>query len=67
MRRWYSPRGARRGLWIAGVSAAIWLGWAVGFSQGVSKPPVNAAPHKTNTHPTNTQVQERCCSQQHLT
>lgn len=32
MRRWYSPRGAKRGLILAGVTAALWIVWAVGYT-----------------------------------
>ena len=45
MRRWYSPRGAQRGLLMAGIVALVWLSWAIGYSQGASKTPANAAPH----------------------
>ena len=34
MRRWYSPRGARRGLLIAGIAAVLWLSWAAGYVHG---------------------------------
>ena len=36
MRRWYSPRGARRGLILAGVTAAVWIVWAEGYRQGIT-------------------------------
>lgn len=29
MRRWYSPRGARRGLLLAVIAMALWGTWAV--------------------------------------
>lgn len=38
MSRWFSARGARRGLKLSGLFAALWLSWAVGFTQG-------SAPH----------------------
>ena len=34
MSRWYSRRGARRGLLIAAFAAALWIGWAVGYIHG---------------------------------
>ncbi|MDG4596383.1 MAG: hypothetical protein P9F75_11960 [Candidatus Contendobacter sp.] len=34
MKRWYSPRGAKRGLWLAGLAALLWLSWAAGFTLG---------------------------------
>jgi hypothetical protein len=37
MLRWYSPRGARRGLRLAGVVALLWMLWALGYVQGVTK------------------------------
>ncbi len=36
MRRWYSPRGASRGLILAGVTAAVWIVWAEGYRQGIT-------------------------------
>jgi len=49
MRRWYSPRGARRGLRIAGLAAALWLSWAAGYLHG-SRPsePGASSPAKPN-------------------
>lgn len=35
MNKIYSSRGARRGVLIAVVTAGIWLGWAIGYTQGV--------------------------------
>jgi len=35
MNQIYSPRGARRGLLIAVVTAGIWMAWAMGYTQGV--------------------------------
>jgi len=37
MRRWYSPRGARRGVLIATLAAALWTSWAMGYIQGASR------------------------------
>jgi len=34
MNKIYSTRGARRGVLIAAVTAAVWVGWAVGYLQG---------------------------------
>lgn len=58
MRHWYSPRGARRGLLLAGIAAALWAYWAVGFIQGAAKAPAPASASKTNS-PVNVQ----CCVQ----
>lgn len=38
MSRWFSARGARRGLQLSGLFAALWLSWAVGFTQGSAPP-----------------------------
>lgn len=35
MSRYFSSRGARRGLLIAVVTAGVWTAWAIGYSQGV--------------------------------
>lgn len=56
MRHWYSPRGARRGLLLAGVTAALWACWAVGYSQGATKIPV-----PTSTNKTTSPVNAPCC------
>ena len=34
MNRWFSSRGARRGLMLSGFVATMWLCWALGFTQG---------------------------------
>lgn len=34
MNRWYSPRGAKRGLLLAGLTALLWLSWAAGYTLG---------------------------------
>lgn len=36
---WYSARGARRGLSLAALAAALWLAWAAGYLQGSQRPP----------------------------
>lgn len=59
MYRWYSPRGARRGLLLAAVAAAIWIGWAVGYSQGAQKAAQPTPTSKTTKAPVNAQ----CCLQ----
>jgi len=46
MRRWYSKRGARRGLLLAAFSAAIWAGWAVGYVHG-SRSSAQSSPNVT--------------------
>ncbi|MFN7835137.1 MAG: hypothetical protein ACK5NY_05015 [Burkholderiaceae bacterium] len=58
MRRGYSPRGARRGLRLAGMTAALWICWAVGYSQGISKTP---AP--TSTKAITSPAKVGCCLQ----
>jgi len=37
MRRFYSPRGAKRGLFLAALFLSGWCGWALGYMQ--SEPP----------------------------
>jgi hypothetical protein len=56
MRRWYSPRGARRGLILAGVTAALWIVWAVGYTQGAAKAP-RSSTRTTTSAPANV----ACC------
>lgn len=34
MNKIYSSSGARRGVLIAAVTAAVWMAWAVGYLQG---------------------------------
>jgi hypothetical protein len=34
VKTWYSPRGVRRGLVLAMLTAAFWISWAVGYAQG---------------------------------
>lgn len=60
MRRWYSPRGARRGLILAGVTAALWIVWAVGYTQGATTAPKSSASPATTSTPVNV----ACCLQQ---
>jgi hypothetical protein len=38
MHKIYSPKGARRGILIAVITAGIWSAWAIGFSQGIESP-----------------------------
>lgn len=57
MSRWYSPRGARRGLILAGITAALWIVWAVGYTQGAAKSP-------TSPSTTSTPVNVECCLRQ---
>ena len=35
MKRWYSKRGAARGLKMAVLAAALWSFWALGYFQGL--------------------------------
>lgn len=60
MRRWYSPRGARRGLILAGITAALWIVWAVGYTQGATKAPKSSASPSTTSMPVNV----ACCMRQ---
>ena len=60
MRRWYSPRGARRRLILAGVTAALWVVWAVGYTQGATKVPQPSATPTTTSVPVNV----ACCLRQ---
>jgi hypothetical protein len=54
MRVPFSPRGARRGMLLASIGAALWLSWAVGYLHG-SRPlapkasPGATAPAKSST------------------
>jgi hypothetical protein len=48
MNRWYSARGARRGLLLAGFAAACWSGWLVGYVQGARAVPRGAASLETS-------------------
>lgn len=43
MNRWCSVRGARRGLKLSGLAAALWLSWALGFTQGSAPTPPGAS------------------------
>lgn len=50
MRRWYSSRGARRGLVLSAMISALWLSWAVGYVQGAKRlPPPSSRPTHTTT------------------
>ena len=50
MRRWYSSRGARRGLVVSAMLGALWLSWAVGYVQGAKRiPPPSSRPTHTTT------------------
>jgi hypothetical protein len=60
MGRWYSPRGARRGLILAGITAALWIVWAVGYTQGATKVPKSSASPITTSTPVNV----ACCLRQ---
>lgn len=35
MNRYFSPRGAKRGLILAALAVIFWCCWAIGFLQGV--------------------------------
>lgn len=35
MKRYFSPRGAKRGLALAAVAVVLWGCWAIGFLQGI--------------------------------
>jgi len=60
MRRWYSPRGARRGLVLAGVITALWIVWAVGYTQGAATEPEPPTSPATSSTPVNV----ACCLRQ---
>lgn len=54
MRVPFSPRGARRGLLVAAVGAALWLCWAAGYLYGSHPLAPQASPSVTgpaNTEP----------------
>ena len=40
MTRWFSPRGARRGIKWSALAAAGWLCWAAGYWQAARPHPV---------------------------
>jgi hypothetical protein len=42
MKRWYSARGARRGVKWSAIAAACWLCWAAGYRQAPRPHPVMA-------------------------
>ncbi len=67
MRRWYSPRGARRGLILAGFTAVLWFVWAIGYAQGIGKviqPSIKIIPTSTaTTSKTFIPVNTTCCLQ----
>lgn len=39
MNRWFSARGALRGMKLSALALALWLSWAVGFTQGSAPVP----------------------------
>ncbi|MGV1046331.1 hypothetical protein [Limnohabitans sp.] len=53
---WFSPRGARRGVLLAALAAALWCSWAVGYLQG-SSPEDESAKHASQP----SKVQSVCC------
>lgn len=57
MGRWYSPRGAPRGLILAGVTAALWIVWAVAYTQEAAKALAPSATPNTSSTPVNVE----CC------
>jgi hypothetical protein len=64
MSRWYSARGARRGLILAIVTALIWMIWAISYLQGIT-PTQNPITQSTTTNQSATpsSVNEMCCLQ----
>jgi hypothetical protein len=56
MRRWYSPRGLRRGLLLAGIASALWLCWVAGYLQATVH---RRLPPASTT--TTTPVDAPCC------
>lgn len=61
MNHWFSARGARRGLKLSGLALALWLSWAVGFTQGSAPVSRNAA---DAAHPS---ASSPCCEPVHRT
>lgn len=57
MNRWYSDRGAKRGLLGISVFAALWISWAIAFATGLAGPArpderpleLSSAGHSANT------------------
>lgn len=39
MKKWYSDRGAKRGLITITVFFVLWMCWAVGYTEGIIKHP----------------------------
>lgn len=60
MKRWYSPRGAKRGLLLAGLTALLWLSWAAGFTLGRAQ--TVAIPFSI-PHLSPTNIDQRCSEQ----
>lgn len=58
MSRWYSPRGARRGLLLAVVTIMLWITWAVLYTRGLP----DTAPAAMPPAPTLTSQDATCCA-----
>ena len=65
MKRWYSPRGARRGILLATLAAAIWAGWALAYTRNAAIERSANLPIKTpSNHSTSKQIDTSCCLRQ---
>jgi hypothetical protein len=55
----FSPRGARRGLLLAAIGAALWLSWAAGYLYAGRPFAPQASPSKTGPDKPNTETSGR--------
>lgn len=51
MNRWFSERGARRGLKLSALALALWLSWAIGFTHGSAPVPQGQATSASSQTP----------------
>jgi hypothetical protein len=59
MRIPFSPRGARRGLLLAAIGAALWLSWAAGYLYASRPLAPQASPSMTGPEKPNTETSGR--------
>ena len=61
MSRWYSPRGARRGLLLAVAAIILWITWAVLYMQGMPDATPTVSPPVAPGTPRVTSQDAACC------